>query len=134
MNDWLESEAFYNAMQGYRCASATDQREVFAHFENVKRLVRQNASASPAAIGATEDDAGRLARCTASLLIALGRLECAQLTLTLMEGAERATRLRLELEQAQLELSRCRRAAMVAIDLHRGRAGRALATQGQGAT
>lgn len=39
-NDWLESEEFYNAMQGYRCAPRDDQREVVAHFENVKRHIR----------------------------------------------------------------------------------------------
>ena len=42
MDDWLESEEFYNAMQGYRCAPMSDQREVIAYFENVKRLIREN--------------------------------------------------------------------------------------------
>lgn len=41
MDDWLESEEFYNAMQGYRCAPMENQREVVAHFENVKRLIRK---------------------------------------------------------------------------------------------
>lgn len=41
MDDWLESEEFYNAMQGYRCAPTENQREVVAHFENVKRLIRK---------------------------------------------------------------------------------------------
>ena len=42
MGDWRESEEFYNAMQSYRCAPMSDQREVMAYFENVKRLIRAN--------------------------------------------------------------------------------------------
>ncbi len=45
-DDWLESEAFYNAMQGYRMAPRDEQREVVAHFENVKRMIRQQAQAT----------------------------------------------------------------------------------------
>lgn len=42
LSEFLESEEFYNAMQGYRCAPMVDQREVVAHFENVKRLIRKH--------------------------------------------------------------------------------------------
>lgn len=42
LTEFLESEEFYNAMQGYRCAPMVDQREVVAHFENVKRLIRKH--------------------------------------------------------------------------------------------
>lgn len=41
MNDWLETEQFYNAMQAYRFASIANQENVVAAFEEVKRLLRR---------------------------------------------------------------------------------------------
>lgn len=45
LSEWLESEDFYNAMQRYMIAPMDDQREVFANFENVKRMIREKYSA-----------------------------------------------------------------------------------------
>lgn len=50
MDDWLESEEFYNAMQGYRIAPMDQQREVVAHFENVKRKIREQMHTEVAAL------------------------------------------------------------------------------------
>ncbi len=60
VDEWLESQDFYEAMQGYRCAPMANQWEVIANFENVKRLIREHfASPQPTpSIPAAQEDTG----------------------------------------------------------------------------
>lgn len=59
-DDWLESEEFYNAMQGYRWAPMHDQREVVAHFENVKRKIREKTGSERAELEKVAGDLNRI--------------------------------------------------------------------------
>jgi hypothetical protein len=43
VDDILEDQEFYEAMQQYRHAPLTSQKEVVAAYEAVKRFIRENA-------------------------------------------------------------------------------------------